>query len=71
MSDTTTTGTNGLHLSGIARTAHHCHICDKWFVKGNVSCCVYHADGHCHYGDTEVTMGEAYRIVAPHRGEKP
>lgn len=61
MSTVTTTSL----LGNQPRTAYHCRICDKWFLRGNLSCAVNHADGHCHYGDTEITMGEAYRAVAP------
>jgi hypothetical protein len=57
--------TTGIGLAGMPQTAYHCRICDKWFLRGNISCAVYHADGHCHYGDTEITIGEAYRTVAP------
>ena len=61
MSTTTTTAL----FAGSARSAYRCHVCDKWFLRGSISCAVYHPDGHCHYGDTEISMAEAYRIVAP------
>lgn len=38
--------------------AYYCQRCKRWYVRGNVSCSVYHADGHCHYGDREVTVTE-------------
>lgn len=37
-----------------------CAKCEKWWVtfRWNVSCCVYHPDGHCHYNDRETPAPE-------------
>lgn len=36
-----------------SQRAYKCEGCGRWFIKGNVSCCVMHAPGTCcHYGDT-------------------
>lgn len=39
-------------------TPHLCRQCRRWFVPtlgmGNVSCCVEHGGGCCHYSETEV-----------------
>ena len=35
---------------------YRCGLCGKYFLRGNVSCCVMHPRGECcHYGDREVT----------------
>ena len=35
---------------------YRCGLCGKYFLRGNVTCCVMHSPGTCcHLGDQEVT----------------
>lgn len=44
---------------------HKCRQCNKWFVANpvmrNVSCCVDHGGGCCHYSDLEVPTPQSTR----------